>query len=99
MKVNEEDKTVQNMDLLLPFIGEVVGGSVREDRLDVLESRIDECGLDKNNYKFYTDLRKYGTVPHCGFGLGFERMVRLLTGIENIKDTIPFPRYPGHCQC
>jgi len=99
MKLNDDNKTVQNMDLLLPFIGEVVGGSVREDRLDVLVDRIEKCGLKPDDYKFYTDLRKYGTVPHCGFGVGFERLIRLVTGIENIKDVIPFPRYPGHCDC
>ncbi len=99
MKVNEDNKTVQGTDLLLPFIGEVVGGSVREERLDVLQKSIKENDLLEEDYKFYLDLRKYGTVPHGGFGLGFERLVMLLTGIENIRDAIPFPRYPGKCEC
>lgn len=84
---------------MLPFIGEVVGGSVREERLDVLEDSIKECNLEKEDYAFYLDLRRYGTVPHAGFGLGFERMVMLLTGIENIREAIPYPRYPGKCDC
>jgi asparaginyl-tRNA synthetase len=99
MKLNDDKKTVQNLDLLLPFIGEVVGGSVREERLDVLEGRYKECGLNPDDYKTYSDLRRYGTVPHAGFGVGFERMIMLVTGIENIREAIPFPRYPGHCEC
>jgi asparaginyl-tRNA synthetase len=99
MKLNDDKKTVQNLDLLLPFIGEVVGGSVREERLDVLEERYKECGLNPEDYKFYSDLRRYGTVPHAGFGVGFERLIMLITGIENIREAIPFPRYPGHCEC
>lgn len=99
MKVNKDSKTVQNMDLLLPFIGELVGGSVREEKLDVLKERIIECKLNEEDYKFYIDLRRFGTSPHCGFGVGFERLVMLFTGIENIRESIPFPRYPGHCDC
>lgn len=85
--------------MLLPFVGEVVGGSVREERLEVLEESIKENDLNKEDYSFYLDLRRYGTVPHAGFGLGFERMVMLCTGIENIREAIPFPRYPGKCDC
>ena len=99
MRVNEDDKTVACTDLLLPFIGEVAGGSVREERLDVLEQSIKNFGLNPEDYQYYCDLRKYGTVPHAGFGVGFERLVMLITGIENIRDAIPFPRYPGHCEC
>ena len=85
--------------MLLPFIGEVVGGSVREERLEVLKQSIKECNLNEEDYSFYLDLRKYGTVPHAGFGLGFERMVMLLTGIDNIREAIPFPRYYKKCDC
>lgn len=95
MKLNEDEKTVQAMDILVPGIGEIIGGSAREDRLDVLESRIKEMGLDDESYKFYLDLRMYGSVPHAGFGLGFERLVMMATGLENIKDVIPFPRATG----
>lgn len=102
MRVNDAasgEKTVACTDLLLPFIGEVAGGSVREERLDVLEESIRSFGLAPEDYQYYCDLRKYGTVPHGGFGVGFERLVMLVTGIENIRDAIPFPRYPGHCDC
>ena len=85
--------------MLLTFIGEVVGGSVREERLEVLKQSIKECNLNEEDYSFYLDLRKYGTVPHAGFGLGFERMVMLLTGIDNIREAIPFPRYYKKCDC
>jgi len=95
MKLNDDNKTVQAMDVLVPGIGEVIGGSAREDRLDVLDRRIDEMKLEKEAYWWYRDLRKYGSVPHAGFGLGFERLVMMATGIENIKDVIPFPRAPG----
>lgn len=98
MRVNDDNKTVAAMDILVPKIGEIIGGSQREERYDQLVERLDELKLDKNNYSFYLDLRKYGTVPHSGFGLGFERLVMMVTGIENIKDTIPFPRYPNHCE-
>ncbi len=99
MKLNDDNKTVQNTDLLLPFIGEVVGGSVREERLDVLNQKYTDFKLKASDYKEYTDLRRYGTVPHAGFGVGFERLLMLITGIQNIRDVIPFPRYPGHADC
>ncbi len=98
MRVNNDNKTVAAMDMLVPKIGEIIGGSQREERYDYLVNRLEELKLDKSNYLFYLDLRKYGTVPHSGFGLGFERLVMMATGIENVKDTIPFPRYPGHCE-
>jgi len=96
MRLNDDEKTVAAMDCLVPQIGEVIGGSQREERLDVLDRRLGELGLDPKDYWWYRDLRKYGTVPHAGFGLGFERLIMLCTGIENIRDVIPFPRYPGH---
>ena len=98
MRLNDDNKTVQAMDVLVPKIGEVIGGSAREDRLDVLDRRIEEMNLEKESYWWYRDLRKYGGVPHCGFGLGFERLVMMATGIENIKDVIPFPRAPGQAE-
>lgn len=98
MKLNDDEKTVQAMDVLVPRIGEVIGGSAREDRLDVLDRRIGEMNLDIESYWWYRDLRKYGSVPHCGFGLGFERLVMMATGVENIKDVIPFPRAPGQAE-
>lgn len=99
MKLNPDKKTVQNTDLLLPFIGEVVGGSVREENLDILLEKYHDFKLKPEDYKEYTDLRRFGSVPHAGFGLGFERLLMLVTGIQNIRDAIPFPRYPGHCDC
>ena len=95
MKLNDDNKTVQAMDVLVPRIGEVIGGSAREDNLAILDARLDELKLDKEAYWWYRDLRKYGSVPHAGFGLGFERLVMMATGIENIRDVIPFPRAPG----
>jgi asparaginyl-tRNA synthetase len=83
------------MDVLAPGIGEIIGGSQREERLDVLDRRIDELGLPKESYWWYRDLRRYGTVPHAGFGLGFERVIQYATGIANIRDVIPYPRTPG----
>ncbi len=94
MRLNEDEKTVAAMDILAPKIGEIVGGSQREERLDVLERRIKAQGLDIENYWWYMDLRRYGTVPHAGFGLGFERLVQFMTGMGNIRDVIPFPRAP-----
>lgn len=94
MYCNDDGKTVRAMDVLVPGVGEIIGGSQREHRLDVLESRFDECGLDREEYWWYLDLRRYGTVPHAGFGLGLERMILLLTGMQNIRDVIPFPRTP-----
>lgn len=94
MRLNDDGKTVAAMDVLVPRIGELIGGSQREDRYDVLVSRIKELGMDVENYSWYLDSRKYGSVPHAGYGLGFERMMMLVTGIANIRDTIPFPRTP-----
>jgi len=87
--------TVQAMDIVVPNIGEIIGGSMREDNYDVLKEKMDNLGID---IPWYLDLRKYGSVPHGGFGLGFERLIMLVTGIYNIKDIIPYPRYPGHCE-
>jgi asparaginyl-tRNA synthetase len=94
MRLNDDGRTVAAMDVLAPGIGEIIGGSQREERLDVLEKRIAEFGLNKDDYWWYRDLRRYGTVPHAGFGLGFERTVNYVTGIANIRDVIPFPRSP-----
>jgi asparaginyl-tRNA synthetase len=98
MRVNDDGKTVAAMDLLVPRIGEIVGGSQREERLSVLEERIRELGLDPEPYSWYLDLRRYGTVPHAGFGMGFERLLMLITGIANIRDVLPFPRTPKHLE-
>lgn len=95
MKVNEDNKTVAAMDLLVPKVGELIGGSQREEDYEVLRSRILEMGLPLEPYEWYLDLRRYGTVKHSGFGLGFERMILFATGVDNIRDVIPFPRYPG----
>ena len=94
MRMNEDDKTVAAMDVLVPKIGEIIGGSQREERLDLLEQRILAQGLPIEDYWWYLDLRRYGTVPHAGFGLGFERLVQFMTGMTNIRDVIPFPRTP-----
>ena len=98
MRENDDGKTVAAMDVLVPKVGELMGGSQREERLDVLERRIEEVGLEKESYWWYLDLRRYGSVPHAGFGLGFERLVQYVTGVENIRDVIPFPRYPGSAE-
>ncbi|MBL8604757.1 MAG: asparagine--tRNA ligase [Myxococcales bacterium] len=98
MRLNDDDRTVAAMDVLAPGIGEIIGGSQREERLDVLDRRIAEMGLVKEHYWWYRDLRRYGTVPHAGFGLGFERTILYATGIQNIRDVIPFPRTPGHAE-
>jgi len=95
MRLSDDGRTVAALDVLAPGIGEIIGGAQREERLNVLESRMDELGLDKENYNWYLDLRKYGTVPHAGFGLGFERLVSYITGMANIRDVIPYPRVPG----
>ncbi len=95
MRLNDDGKTVAASDLLVPGIGELIGGSQREERIDVLEKRMAECGLNKDDYEYYLDLRKYGGVTHSGFGLGFERMIMYLTGISNIRDVLPFPRTVG----
>ncbi|MDP6677375.1 MAG: asparagine--tRNA ligase [Verrucomicrobiota bacterium] len=94
MRMNDDGKTVAAMDVLAPGIGEIIGGSQREERLDVLDARLDEMNLDKADYWWYRDLRKYGTVPHAGFGLGFERTLIYATGMANVRDVIPFPRAP-----
>ena len=98
MKENPDGKTVAATDLLVPGIGEIIGGSQREDDFDKLYKRIDELGLDKKDYWWYLDLRRYGSCPHAGFGLGFERMMMYLTGIQNIRDVLPFPRTPKNCE-
>ncbi|KAJ1458108.1 hypothetical protein M885DRAFT_514170 [Pelagophyceae sp. CCMP2097] len=97
MKLNPDGKTVAAMDMLVPKIGELIGGSQREDHLETLEERCRGVGIDPASLSWYLELRQYGSVPHAGFGLGFERLVMLVTGVENIRDVIPFPRYPGHC--
>ncbi len=95
MRVNDDGETVAAMDVLVPSIGEIIGGSQREERFDVLEARMEEMGMEKEAYWWYLESRRYGTVPHSGFGLGFERLLMLVTGIRNIRDVIPFPRTPG----
>ncbi|PQO44445.1 asparagine--tRNA ligase [Blastopirellula marina] len=95
MRCNDDGKTVRAMDVLVPKVGEIIGGSQREERLDVLESRMAEQGLNAEEYWWYLDLRRYGTVPHAGFGLGLERVLQFITGMGNIRDVIPFPRTPG----
>ncbi len=96
MRLNADQQTVAAMDILVPGIGEIVGGSQREERLNVLEARMDEIGLLKENYWWYLDSRRYGSAPHSGFGMGFERLIMMITGITNIRDVIPFPRTPGN---
>ena len=98
MRLNDDGKTVAAMDVLAPGIGEIIGGSQREERLDVLDERLKETGLDPAAYRWYRDLRRYGSVPHAGFGLGFERTILYLTGMANIRDAIPFPRTPGNAE-
>jgi asparaginyl-tRNA synthetase len=98
MRVNDDGKTVRAMDVLVPGVGEIIGGSQREERLDVLESRMRELGLEPENYEWYLDFRRYGTVPHSGFGLGLERTILFLSGMANIRDVIPFPRTPGSAE-
>lgn len=98
MRLNEGGETVAAMDVLAPKVGEIIGGSQREERLDVLEQRITEAGLDPATYWWYLDLRRFGTVPHAGFGLGFERLVQFMTGMGNIRDVIPFPRTPDNIE-
>jgi asparaginyl-tRNA synthetase len=94
LRMNDDDKTVAAMDVLAPGIGEIIGGSQREERLHVLDARLEELNLNKDDYWWYRDLRKYGTVPHAGFGLGFERTLIFATGMANVRDVIPFPRTP-----
>jgi asparaginyl-tRNA synthetase len=95
MKQNPDGKTVRAMDVLVPGIGEIIGGAQREDRVDVLTRRLRESNLSTDAYWWYLDLRRYGSVPHAGFGLGFERLIQFMTGMANIRDVIPFPRGPG----
>ncbi len=98
MKRNDDGKTVRAMDLLVPEIGEIIGGSQREDNLNMLLKNIEEKGLNKEDYWWYIDQRKYGSVPHSGFGLGFERTIQFITGMKNIRDVIPFFRVPGSAE-
>lgn len=98
MRMNPDGKTVAAMDVLAPGIGEIIGGSQREERLDKLDQRMEEMDLIKEDYSWYRDLRRYGTVPHSGFGLGFERLVAYVTGMQNVRDVIPFPRTPGNAE-
>ena len=98
MRLNDDGKTVTAMDVLVPGIGEIVGGSQREERLEVLEENMRRHKMDPADYKWYLDLRRYGTVPHSGFGLGFERMLMFVTGVSNIRDVIPFARTPGSAE-
>ncbi|MBI5345771.1 MAG: asparagine--tRNA ligase [Chlamydiae bacterium] len=96
MRRNDDNKTVAAMDILVPKIGEIIGGSQREERLPILEEKLEKMKLSKEDYWWYLELRKYGSVPHAGFGVGFERLTQFITGMENIRDVIPFPRFPGH---
>src|SRR5579864_5555862 len=98
MRVNDDGRTVAAMDVLAPGIGEIIGGSQREERLEVLDARMTERSIDKEHYAWYRDLRRYGTVPHAGFGLGFERTIAYVTGLANVRDAIPFPRTPGNAR-
>jgi asparaginyl-tRNA synthetase len=98
MRLNEDDRTVAAMDVMVPTIGEIIGGSQREERLDVLEKRMLQMGLPREDYWWYLDARRFGSVEHSGFGLGFERLLMLVTGIRNIRDVIPFPRTPKNVE-
>jgi asparaginyl-tRNA synthetase len=98
MRANEDNKTVAAMDVLFPGIGEIIGGSQREERYDVLAEKIKALDIDEKELNWYLDTRKFGTAPHSGFGLGFERMIQFITGMGNIRDVIPFPRTPGNAE-
>jgi asparaginyl-tRNA synthetase len=98
MRMNEDGNTVGAMDILFPGIGEIIGGSQREERLDVLESRMEEMDIPKEEMQWFLDTRRFGTCPHAGFGLGFERLILFVTGMANIRDVIPFPRFPGSAE-
>jgi len=98
MRMNEDEKTVAAMDVLFPGIGEVIGGSQREERLDKLRKRMQEMNVHEDELQWYLDLRKFGGAPHAGFGLGFERIILFITGMANIRDVIPFPRTPGNAE-
>ena len=99
MRLDDDGRTVAAMDILVAGIGELVGGSQREERFEVLAARMAAAGLDLEQYGWYLDLRRYGSVPHAGFGLGFERLVQFVTGMQNIREVIPFPRTPGSAPC
>ena len=96
MRLNDDQKTCAAMDILMPGIGEIIGGSQREDRLDILQQRMQQFHIAADNLNWYQDLRRYGSVPHAGFGLGFERLINYISGLDNIRDAIPFPRTPKH---
>jgi len=98
MRLNDDGNTVAAMDLLLPKVGEIIGGSQREERADVLQERLQAKGLEPGGYRWFTDLRRFGSVPHAGFGLGLERLVQFCTGMQNIRDVIPFPRTPRNAE-
>ena len=98
MRVNDDNKTVSALDVLVPGIGEIIGGSQREERFDKITERLIEMNMDPSNYSWYLDLRKYGTVPHGGFGLGLERLLSYITGLSNVRDVIPFPRTPQNAE-
>ena len=98
MRLNDDQKTVRAMDVLFPGIGEIIGGSQREERLSNLKNRMQEMSISQKELWWYLETRKFGTVPHSGFGLGFERLVQFVTGMSNIRDVIPFPRYPSHVE-
>ena len=98
MRQNDDGKTVAAMDLLVPGVGEIIGGSQREERIDVLSARMAELGLDEKDYWWYMNLRKYGGTKHAGFGLGFERIIMYLTGVSNIRDVLPYPRTVGNAE-
>ena len=98
MRLNDDGKTVTAMDVLVPGLGEIIGGAQREERIDLLRSNMKKHQLSEEDYGWYLDLRKYGTCPHAGFGMGFERMLMFTTGMKNIRDVIPFARTPGHCE-
>ena len=98
MRVNDDARTVAAMDVLVPRVGEIVGGSQREERHEVLLEQMTEKGISTEDYRWYLDLREFGTVPHAGFGFGLERMIQFVTGLPNIREVIPFPRTPGHAE-
>ncbi len=98
MRLNDDGKTVTAIDVLVPGIGEIIGGSQREERLEILEGNIERLGMNKDAYYWYNDLRRYGTVPHAGFGVGFERLIMFVTGVQNIRDVLPYPRTPRNCE-
>jgi asparaginyl-tRNA synthetase len=98
MRLNDDGRTVRAMDVLVPKVGEIIGGSQREERIEVLGKRMEQQGLSLENYWWYLELRRYGSVPHAGFGLGLERLLQFITGMGNIRDVIPFPRTPGNAE-